>query len=268
MANPTLKDRIKRHRSGEILTPLIDQFLRDASVKDGVQFSPETMAILTQLLLRPHRDRTGSFSASGLAGCMRAQILSYNGEVSELVPSERREAIFFNGHWLHLKWQGILLELGVVRHVAQLPSLELPVSLPGLNLKGTLDAICLLEGDEWIVDVKGVGMHYWQMMKYQGVPRAYLWQQQAYMAATGIPRAMLLVENKGTGEYLEIHLPAPNTETHIQMQARLKALNWWLKEERLPPPLFDFPKNPECGDCPFRIICPKATFHWGESIAL
>lgn len=277
MAKPTLKDRIKRHRSGQVLTPLIDEFFRTASVNGGVQFSPRTMEILTGLFLKPERDRSGSFSASGLAGCMRAQILGYNGEEADLVPSERREAIFFNGHWLHLKWDGILLELGVVRHGAQpRPDLELPVELPSLNLKGTLDAICLLPGqrsqfglghdDEWIVDVKGVNPNSYAKITHGDVPRGYVWQQHAYMLATGISRAMLLVENKATGEYTEVHLPPPDSQTYVQMQARLKALNHHLEQETLPAKLPDFPTNPECGDCPFRIVCPTAKFRWGKSI--
>lgn len=265
MAGPTLKSRIKRYRHGEILTPLLDEFFRKASVTDGIRFYPSTMAVLVRIFLAPQRDRTGSFSASGLNGCMRAQVLNYLGEPSFNVPSERREAIFFNGHWLHLKWDGILLELGVVRHRAEhKPDLELPVSIPEWNLRGTLDAICVLDGEDWIIDVKGVGPRYWTLLTTGDIPLAYLWQQQAYMRATGIPRAMLLVENKATGEYREVHMPPPDSMVARQMEGRVKGLNAYLDRKELPPQLPNFPHDDQCRECPFIEMCPKAKFALGK----
>lgn len=265
MAN-TLISRIKRHRKGEILTPLIDEFYRTASVNDGVQFSATTMGILNRLFLTPERDRRGSFSASSLAGCMRAQILNYNGQEPFEIPNEKREAIFFNGHWLHLKWAGILIEMNVLKWGTSdldgswMPMLEVPVIIPEWKVQGTLDAICVLDGEEWLVDVKGVGMHYWTMMKGGDIPRAYLWQQQAYMRARGLERAMLLVENKATAEYIEIHLPPPDSMTARQMEARVRSLNWHLDHRILPQPLENYPRNKDCQECPFQIDCPTAVF--------
>jgi hypothetical protein len=256
----TLISRIKRHRKGELLTPLIDEFYRKSSVSGGVQFTPRTMEILTDNFLTPDRDRRGSFSASGLAACMRAQVLNYNHQDQFAIPNERREAIFFNGHWLHLKWGGILLEMGVLKYENGVPCLEVGVSIPEWRVEGTLDAICELEGEDWLVDVKGVGMHYWQMMKGGDIPRAYLWQQQAYMKAKGINLAMLLVENKATGEYIEIHLPPPDSMVALQMEARVKALNWHIEQRKLPPVLDDYPRNRDCQDCPFQLDCPTAVF--------
>jgi hypothetical protein len=265
----TLVSRIKRHRKGELLTPMIDEFFRKASVNDGVQFSAQTMSILSRLFLAPDRNRAGSFSASGLAGCMRAQVLARNDEEKFLIANERREAIFFNGHWVHLKWDGILLEMGVVKwpDPDAMPMLEVPIEIPEWNLRGTLDAIVTLDED-WIVDVKGVGINYWQMFKRGEIPLAYLWQQQAYMRATDIPRAMLLVENKGTGEYIEMHLPPPDSMIAKQMEARVKALNWHVEREQLPKALPDFPRDRQCQDCPFLFICPEATFRTGEEISV
>lgn len=270
MAN-TLVSRIKRHRKGELLTPIIDEFFRKASVADGVQFSPLTMDILSKLFLAPDRNRAGSFSASGLAGCMRAQVLSRNDEEKFLIANEKREAIFFNGHWVHLKWDGILLEMGVVKwpdyDKGAMPMLEVPVEIPEWNVRGTLDAIIQLDED-WIVDVKGVGMYYWNIFKSGEIPQAYLWQQHAYMKATGIPRAMLLVENKGTGEYIEVHIPPPDSLIGKQMEARVRALNWHVEREQLPKPLPDFPRDRQCQDCPFLFLCPDATFRTGEEISV
>lgn len=262
----TLISRIKRHRSGEILTPLVDEFYRRASMNGGVTYSSRTMEILRTLALRPQRDRTSSFSASNLGSCMRAQVLLYNNEDQDIYPDERREAIFWNGHWLHLKWGGIFLEMGIVRGMSNpLPDLELPVHIPEWGVRGTLDCIAILE-DEWIVDVKGVGHHYWSMMKGGDIPRTYLWQQQAYMRATGIEKAMLFLENKATGEYMEIHMPPPDSLVAMQMEARVRALNHYVDNRELPPPLIGFPTADECRECPFRDICKDAQFRPQRSI--
>jgi len=254
--------RIKRYRSGQILTPLIDQYLREQSTKDGVQFSPETMQLLAKLHLRKPRYRGGSFSCSSLASCMRAQMLNYLDYEQIVLPNEAREAIFFNGNWLHLKWQGILIEMGVVaRGPTGVPMVEQRVSLPNQNVEGTLDAICNLNHPtQWIVDIKGVGPGYWTKMKEGWIPEVYIWQQHAYMMATGIPNAMLLVESKATQEYLELHIPPLTDSSALQVQARIAALNKFIDLQELPPMLKHYPRDPQCKQCPFMLDCPKAVY--------
>jgi hypothetical protein len=264
----SLIGRIKRYRSGQILTPLIDDYFREASKHNEVRFSKQTMEILMKLHLRPDRDRGGSFSASALSTCMRAQMLGYLEMEGTIVPNEKRQAIFLNGDWLHLKWQGILLEMGVVKWKETEPLVEQRVSIPEWKVEGTLDVIGELEAEDWIIDVKGVGPGNWQKMKDGFIPQGYLWQQHAYMRGTGISNTLLLVESKATQEYVEIHVPPLDSTEALQVEARVKALNHYRENRQLPPVLHQYPSNPLCRECPFLLECPTARFRDGQEIPI
>ena len=77
-------------------------------------FSPFTLSVLFELAGREPRERRGSFSVSQLATCMRYQGFRYHGAEGVEVPDGRLHSIFHDGHWRHLRWQGLLLEVGVV----------------------------------------------------------------------------------------------------------------------------------------------------------
>lgn len=255
MARATLENRIMRVRRGEILTPLIDRYL---SQQPEIKFSKETMRILTEIMLRPNRDRTNSYSASSLDTCMRRQMLQYLDYPTVRIPQAVQNSIFFNGNWLHLKWQGILLEMGLVVYQHGKPLLEVPVEIPELGVKGTIDAIIWLQERQWIWDLKGVNPGTFAKAKRGEVSRGYQWQLQIYGEATGLP-SLLFYENKASQEYHEVAVE-PSEDERKAAIARLRGLARYNSTRQLPPILPDFPSDRECRECPFQTDCKDAVF--------
>lgn len=249
----TLESRLLRYRQGDVLTPLLDRYFRDPPDRQ----SEKVMAVIQQLATAQPRDRTRSFSASGISACMRAQTFKYLDYPGISMPDARLQAIFLNGRWVHLKWQAVLMEMGL----ADLDHLEVPVELPEENVRGTIDAIIQLNELPWIVDFKGVNPQSFAKYKHGEISPAYHWQLQIYMAATKIPRSLLLFENKATGEYFE-QVVLPEHTTYIQAIARVRALNQFLDLKTLPKPLPAATHTYECQGCPFQLDCLKAK--WTE----
>lgn len=244
----TLESRLLNYKKGNVLTPFLDRYFRDPPPNH----SERTMEVIKGLATQRPRDRTRAFSASSLGSCMRAQSFRYLDYPGVQVPDPRLQGIFLNGKWIHLKWQAVLLEIGIVDE----DHLEVPVYLDD-TVKGTIDAICEIDKLKWIVDFKGVNPQ--SFAKYRAGEKnlMYSMQLQAYMKATGIPRALLLYENKATGEYYEQQTFADSDES-FRMQARVMALRHYMDVHLLPPPLHEAPANPECRGCPFQLDCVDA----------
>lgn len=250
-----LESRIARIKRGEILAPHVERFL---SNWNG-QFSKETLEVILELAARPPRDRVGSFSASNLGKCMRQQALAYQGQPEEVVANPIQTSLFHDGSWRHLRWQGIFLEMGLVARDAWSGYLlEVPVEIPELEVRGTLDVILNLEGERWIVDIKGANPFSFSKAERGEVNQGYRWQLQTYMRAIQIPRAMLWYEDKSTQELHEIVITSSDKEAQ-EVWARMRGLKRFRDLRRLPPQLPGFPTELECRKCPFLLGCEEAS---------
>jgi hypothetical protein len=264
----TLKARLLQHRRGDVLTPRVDEFLR----RGTPQFSEATMHEVVGLAVRPPRSRSRSFSASGLDRCLRQQFLQLLDFPQEEVPNARLANIFCDGNWRHLRWQALFIEMGLVGRGSWVPGegivfdeggdllLEVGVEIPEKMVRGTMDAVLVIDGDPWIVDVKGANPRVFSGVKQDTEPyRAYQMQLLAYMDASKVDNAMLFYEDKASQDYLEVRMNRHQDATAIAaLDARLAALAHYWNKEVLPDPLPQAPVNPDCRSCSFQIDCVAA----------
>lgn len=263
-----LKQRLLQHRRGDVLAPKVDAYLRLGTPR----FSEATIAEIARLATAAPRSRAHLFSASGLDRCLRQQLLQVLDYPQEEVPNARLANVFFDGNWRHLRWQALFLEMGLVARGQIGPEgfeegdgdlmLEVGVTLPSHMLRGTVDSILILDGEPWIVDIKGANPRTFSSVKSDQSPyRAYQMQMLAYMKATGVPRAMLFYEDKASQEYHEVRLTLEDAQQQeAQFEGRVAALRHYWDSQQLPDPLPQAPANPDCRSCPFQLDCTAAVF--------
>jgi hypothetical protein len=201
---------------------------------------------------------------------MRQQFFQLLGYPQEEVPDARLANIFFDGNWRHLRWQALFVEMGLVARGSWVPGtgivldeggellLEVGVEMPDQMVRGTIDCVLLIDGELWIVDIKGANPRVFSSIKQDAAPyRAYQMQLLAYMQASGIDKAMLFYEDKGSQDYLEVKVDA-DSDVAAALEARLAALRHYYDAEKLPDPLPQAPANPDCRSCSFQIDCVAA----------
>ena len=232
------------------------------------------MREVASLAVRPPRSRARSFSASGLDRCLRQQFLQLLDFPQEEVPNARLSNIFFDGNWRHLRWQALFIEMELVARGAWVLGegivfddegpllLEVGVEIPEKMVRGTMDAILMIDGVPWIVDVKGANPRVFSGVKQNTEPyRAYQMQLLAYMEAAGVDNAMLFYEDKASQDYHEVRMNSSQDATAVAtLEARLAALAYYWNKEELPEPLPQAPVNPDCRSCQFQIDCVAANW--------
>jgi hypothetical protein len=187
------------------------------------------------------------------------------------VPDHRLANIFSDGNWRHLRWQSIFLDMGIVARgrweedngVTLIPTDEhlLEVGVYTGVVRGTIDAIVEIEGERWIVDIKGANSRVFSDLRAGGKPYpAYLLQLYAYMQASRIPRAILWYEDKGSQDVLEVQVKRDDPGLAELYAARVGALELYKNRRELPPQVPKATAAPQCRGCAFQLDCPGATW--------
>lgn len=264
----TIKRRLLRHHRGEILATRVDDYLRLGTPT----VSAATWDAVLGIALRPGRDRRRAFSASGLDRCMRQQTFEMLGFPRDEVPDARLSNIFYDGNWRHLRWQALFLEMGIIPRGRVEDGkvildescdhlLEVGVQLPGHMVRGTLDAIAVLNDELWLLDIKGANPRTFSDVKAGNGPyRGYRLQLHAYMRATGVAQALLWYEDKASQDYQEVRLSLDDAADAALFDARTAALRHYWERQELPPALPMAPLNPGCARCPYQIDCTSASW--------
>ena len=124
--------------------------------------------------------------------CSRMKIMQYNesdeekAKQSELSGTTRR--IFYNGNIHHDKWQKLFKHAGIAEKI------EVTHYSKKLHLTGTPDAIIWLWNKLYVCEIKTMRMEVFRGIKT--APKAATIQANFYMYLTGIPRAVILCDNK------------------------------------------------------------------------
>lgn len=186
MARDVEFDRMMRNFKNRnlVLTPLVDEYYLNLS-RDT--FTP----------------KVGWIRPSMLGYCNRSIYYAYLGMRSkpEIVDT-RKFAIFEDGTWRHYRWEEVFKKMGIVK------SIEQNVKHEKLRLNGTYDAILEIDGEEYLVDVKGShDFGFKTVCRSSGASDAYMLQIHAYMIMTGIRKGILWFDNKNTQEYKELLIP-------------------------------------------------------------
>lgn len=202
------------------------------------------------LLVRPERDRTRSFSASGAGGCLRSRIFSWLNAPAK-PHSDDTMAIFLNGHWVHMRHQVVGLTAGYLQ------AAEVPVNREDLNLRGTMDAIAI---DGVPVEYKSINQNGFSRISSFGVEEMHLEQTHSYMLAGGYDSFRVVYENKNTNHLKEFHVKRDEAIIDKVMND-LTALNESIRTEELPEVLDECAqKTGRYRYCPFASVCLKANF--------
>lgn len=236
-----LGERLKIARGENWLIPRYEEWL--AARHDGKAEAELAAAILA----RPERDRSIGWSASSAGRCLREQAFKALRASSEDFPL-RTHNIFQNGHYVHLRHQVAGLRMGYLEAV------EVPVDLPDLKVKGTMDGKC---SDGGGAEFKSINSRGFSQVRQFGPLSDHLFQINAYMAASGIEFFHVLYENKDTQELKEFRIER-DEELIKRNKALWEQLNEHMDNKTLPPML------PECkklegryNQCQFASVCLK-----------
>lgn len=148
---------------------------------------------LVEIMTRPERVRTDSFSASSAGSCLRHRQFEHAGlKKPEL--DFRTANIFANGDFFHLRVQVAGLIGGWLLQA------EESVEIPHLKMKGTMDGRL-----EWgsILEAKSINSNGFRSVSSFGAKKDHVYQVHAYMLASGMRQANIVYENKDTQEMKE-----------------------------------------------------------------
>lgn len=206
--------------------------------------------IMGQIIDRPERVRTNSFSASGAGQCLRRRQLAYLGYKQEK-PTEKGMGIFVNGDFVHLKHQIAGIQMGYFSGA------EVSVVEPEYNLTGTMDAVT---DDDEVGEIKSINENGFREINSFGAKHAHIEQVHSYMLCSGKESARILYENKNTQELKEFHIKR-NAATMQTIIDDLTVLNEATNDEVLIGPLPSAVNmTGECKWCPFQKVCLDARF--------
>lgn len=273
MRTPT--EKLLRHkttRKGVLIPLLEDLFLKPVEIEDE-----EDVAFVTETLiaeLQRGRKRGTVFSPSQLSECLRyVYLLKHHRELEIAKVGQVRiepNFYFFNGNFLHLKWQFALWKLhrASERNVFTLHGVEVPITSKRKDHGGTADALCSIYEKPYIVDVKGLNVRSFGQISMGQIPPQYAFQLTDYAmlynaalrnGGSKISDGLLLTENKGGPDPkhpLAIQETLIPVTTHLpEVRRRLGVLREHEEGRNIPPPECQSTKTIQFLGCPFRKFC-------------
>jgi len=140
-----------------------------------------------------------------------------------------------------LRWQMMGLDAGIFTHV------EVPYAKPEYRLTVSVDAVNEDEG--WLFELKG------SRTMFGEPPMPHLLQIHTYFLATGMKRAVYVVEHKATQEWREWVIDVDPALYRVVLD-ELRALNHAVDERKLPKVLDECKSKQGCfKDCPYATKC-------------
>lgn len=268
--------RHKKSRKGVLVPLLEDLFQSPVEPESKADLDFIASVLKRQLDRSKNRQEAPVFSPSQLATCLRHVYLLKNHEQHEIskMASVRVEPnfYFFNGNWLHLKWQFALYKLDqrLPDDVFKLIGVEIPILSKHGDHGGTVDALCLIYGEPHIPDFKGLNVRAFGEITRGWIPPEYGIQLADYMmlansqrvkVAAQITKGLLIVESKGGPDnrhLIALHEEEVEISTHLpEVRRRLKELRVHAEEASIPPPECQSTQTFQFVSCPFRGYCKE-----------
>jgi hypothetical protein len=265
--------RHKNRRSG-ILVPLLeDLFQSPVEPEDEADLNFIASVLKRQLERAQDRKNAPLFSPSQLASCLRYVYLLKHHKELEIprLASVRVEPnyYFFNGNWLHLKWQFALYKLDKQINdpeIFRLHGVEIPIVSKHGDHGGTVDSLCSIYGESVIVDFKGLNVRAFGEITRGFIPDAYVTQLADYgmlynsqRNGKRISKGLLITENKGGPDpkhLVALQESVVEISTHLpEVRSRLAELRKHGKEKSIPPPECISTTSFQFVSCPFRKFC-------------
>lgn len=255
----SLKKLLMSHTSGTnselLVTPRYEQYLAS---HPNILVDEETADFVKQELTTPQRNRSNTFSASSRGRCPREQVFQF----TSLRPVSKADsdlyAIFHQGSFMHLKWQVLLMDAGI------LDGVEVPCTIEDLNLTGTVDGTGLVPDDHLLYEeghtrfgweLKSINARGFSWVIDKGPNFAHLLQTHAYLMATGWDVWSIVYENKDNQTWKEfiVHY---DPEIGAKVEEELESLNEHVTNRTLPPILEDcLKKKGPYKRCPYAHVC-------------
>lgn len=271
-----LEERIRHEaqRKG-LLVPLLEN-LFTAQVEIEAEEDIDFVGEMLRSQLRRAEDRRGKpvFSPSQLAECLRYVYLLKHHKQLQIprLASVRIEPnfYFFNGNWLHLKWQFALYKLDQQTDdaVFKLIGVEIPILSKHQDHGGTVDALVLIYGEPFIIDFKGLNVRTFGEITRGFIPEQYAVQLADYMMLFNsarkskipkITRGLLIAENKGGPNPklpIALHEHEVKISTYLpEVRRRLEELREHASKEEIPAPSCESTSTYQFQGCPFRKFC-------------
>lgn len=259
MPSATLKAMLRTQRRGDLLvTPAVELWL--VGHPEGIVLDDYLSDLLRKLTTAQPRNRDGLWAASAAATCERAQMFTYLDVPQTMRLDPRLQNIFNDGTWRHLRWQMMMMKMGL------LDSVEVPVYSHDLHMRGTLDGIGNDDDGEWGFELKGV----FSLSAVQSGPyESHLYQIHSYfLARPSITRFSLVYEDKRTQLTKEFIITRDLTLMKAVKDV-FKRLNDFLDRKELP----DVQNVCEKGtgktfnDCSYKTIC-LGCGTWQEAVEI
>lgn len=269
-----------QRRRGGVLVPLLeDLFMSPVEPEDQRDIDFITMILQNQIMRQQMRQDKPMFSPSQLAECLRyVYLLKHHKELGisrQKIVRVEPHFYFFNGNFLHLKWQFALhkLDRALPDNTFKLLGVEVPIVSKRGDHGGTVDALCLIYDEPIIVDFKGLNVRTFGEITRGYVPAQYtlqigdygmLYNSQRIKRINGAPeisRGLLVSENKGgpdTKHLVALHETEVVIETQLpEVRSRLKRLRTHAEENSIPPPECQSTTTFQFQGCPFRNFCKE-----------
>lgn len=300
MPKTNLEKRIARQsrQQGGMLVPILNRLLETQIGVDS-EWDVEFMNRLISKQADREKIRRESyekgetvFSPSGLATCLRRSYLSKNHKLHGLekieLPAIEPHYYFITGDFIHLKIQFMMYRASMLwPEKILLVDTEMPVMSKHRDHGGTLDALCIIDGEPVVVDVKGLNPRSFSWVDRGEIPHTYRIQLADYMMLfnsmikTGrwkpseqlleylaqwghdqmpqVKRGILLVENKGGPD--QSH-PAALTESTVvlkdnlpELRIRMEALRGYEETKEIPEAECESTRTIDFTGCPFSSYC-------------
>lgn len=261
-------------RKGVLVPLLEDLFSGPVEPEDEMDVEFISNLVRLQILRQMERGNTPMFSPSQLASCLRLVYLLKNHEqhgITKLGQTRLQpNYYFFNGNWLHLKWQFALFKLGrKFPNEFQLIGCEVPVRSKHGDHGGTIDALGLVHGKPYVIDFKGLNVRDFGKIARGDIPIQYVIQLADYgmlfnsallrknASELKIQTGLLITENKGGPDPKH---PIALHESHVEIELHLPQVRLSLEALReadgtIPAPECVSPHSLQFGGCPFRGFC-------------
>lgn len=268
--------RHKRNRKGVLVPLLEDLFQRQVEIDDEADLDFLTNTLRTMMERQKARVGRPVFSPSQLSECLRYVYLLKHHKSLDIVKAGAVRVepnfYFFNGNFLHLKWQFALHKLD--RHINdpeifRLHGVEVPILSKHKDHGGTADALASVYMQPYIIDFKGLNVRAFGEITNGRIPPQYVMQLADYGMLFNSQRGkgaqifsgLLVSENKGGPD--RSHLIALQEseipiKTHIpEVRYRLEVLREHEAKEEIPGPECTSTTTYQFQGCPFRKFCKK-----------
>lgn len=277
MATATEKLLSHRKKRKGVLVPLLeDLFTRPVEIENMYDAAWVHSLMRKTLKREEERSLNRVYGPSNLASCLRQVHLAKNHEelgIKRQTPTSIQPNFYFNtGNWLHLKWQFALYKLDkkLPDEIFKLVGVEYRVESKHKDHGGTLDAMVVISGEYYIVDVKGVNVRAFNNAVNGDVPLQYKIQISDYAMLMNVDKryrfpkikhGIILYENKGGptgGNPLALHEVLVDPNEHLpEIKFRLERLRKHDKEGTIPEPECQSIRETQFLSCPFRKFCKE-----------